>query len=301
MPGYRHSALTYTGLILTCLFAAAPPAAAASLDYVATYVWAMPQDPDFGGFSGIELSEDGSGFHALTDRAHLYWGSVDRDPSGRIRGMNVAGRAHLQDSKGNPLRAGRLGDSEGLAIAEDGRIWVSFEGLDRLAAYDDPDQPAKRIPEPPILREMRLNAGMEALAIQPDGTLLTMPERSGAQDRPFPLLRYRAGKWDQPFSLPRDGDWLPVGADMGPDGWLYLLERDFHGLMGFSSRVRRFRPGPDSMGEGEVLLTTRPLQYDNLEGISVWQDAQGLRITMISDDNFLFVQRTELVEYRLVE
>ena len=49
----------------------------------------------------------------------------------------------------------------------------------------------------------------------------------------------------------------------------------------------------------EILLTTRPLQYDNLEGISVWDDGQGIRLTMISDDNFLIVQRTELVEYRL--
>ena len=49
----------------------------------------------------------------------------------------------------------------------------------------------------------------------------------------------------------------------------------------------------------EILLTTRPLQYDNLEGIAVWADGQGIRITMVSDDNFLFVQRTELVEYRL--
>ncbi|MFV0303848.1 MAG: esterase-like activity of phytase family protein [Paracoccus sp. (in: a-proteobacteria)] len=302
MSGHRHSALKVPGILLTVLLAAASPAAAASLDYVATYVWSSPQeDPDFGGFSGIEISADGSGFHALTDRAHLYWGSIDRDASGRIRGLNIAGRSHLTDSKGNPLPEGRLGDSEGLAVAPDGTIWVSFEGLDRLARYDDPDRPAKRIRKPPPEARLRLNAGLEALAILPDGSLLTMPERSGAARRPFPVLRYRHGKWDQPFTIPRDGDWLPVGADIGPDGRLYLLERAFHGILGFSSRLRRFDLGPDSIGAGEVLLTTRPLQYDNLEGLSVWDDGQGIRLTMISDDNFLFVQRTELVEYRLRE
>ena len=41
-------------------------------------------------------------------------------------------------------------------------------------------------------------------------------------------------------------------------------------------------------------------QHDNLEGISVWQDASGaIRLTMIADDNFNFFQKTELVEYRL--
>jgi hypothetical protein len=292
MPGYRHSALGLLGSFLTVLLAAASPAASASLDYVATYVWSSPQaDPDFGGFSGLEISDDGLGFHALTDRSHLYWGSIERDASGRIRGLNIAGRSHLTDSKGNPLPEGRL----------DGTIWVSFEGLDRLARYASPDQPAKRIRKPPPEARLRSNAGLEALAILPDGTLLTMPERSGEATRPFPVLRYRRGTWDQPFTISRDGDWLPVGADIGPDGRLYLLERGFHGILGFTSRIRRFDLGPDSISAGEVLLTTRPLQYDNLEGLSVWSDGQGIRLTLVSDDNFLFVQRTELVEYRLRE
>lgn len=38
--------------------------------------------------------------------------------------------------------------------------------------------------------------------------------------------------------------------------------------------------------------------HDNLEGISVWQDPDGrIRLTMISDDNFMVFQRTEIVEY----
>ena len=90
-----------------------------------------------------------------------------------------------------------------------------------------------------------------------------------------------------------------MGADFGPDGWFYLLERDFRGILGFAARVRRMKLTENGPTDEEILLTTRPLQYDNLEGISVWQDGRGIRLTMISDDNFLFVQRTELVEYRL--
>lgn len=309
MSGYRHSTLGTFATVLISLLAAAMPAAGAGLDYVATYVWSDPQDADFGGFSGIEISDDGSRFQTITDRAHYYWGSIERDSSGRIRGMNIAGRAHLQDSKGNPLRAGYLGDSEGLAVGRDGRIWVTFEGLNRMARYEDPDRPALRVRKLPAVNGIRKNSGLEALAILPDDkTLLAIPERSGAETRPFPVLRYQGRTWDTPYTIPRDGGWLPVGADMGPDGWLYLLERDFHGMLGFSSRVRRFHLPDDvatrqtdgeSLGKGEVLLETSPLQYDNLEGISVWHDGQGIRLTMVSDDNFLFVQRTELVEYRL--
>ncbi|MDA1155104.1 MAG: esterase-like activity of phytase family protein, partial [Proteobacteria bacterium] len=54
-------------------------------------------------------------------------------------------------------------------------------------------------------------------------------------------------------------------------------------------------------GSEEVLLETRLRTHDNLEGISVWQDEQGLRMTLISDDNYRALQRTEIVEYRLTD
>lgn len=279
------------------LIAAGAPAPAASLDYVGTFVWSGDDD-SFGGFSGIEIGPDGHSFHALTDRAHLYWGSIDRDSQGVIRAMNIAGRAHLKDSKGIPLPPGYTGDSEGLAIGDDGAIWVSFEGLDRVARYDDPDARAIALKPPPKVPGMRVNSGLEALAIR-EGTIYAVPERSENVEQPFPILTFRDNRWGRAGDIRRDPRWLAVGADFGPDGWFYLLERDFRGILGFASRVRRMQLTDKGPVNEEILLTTRPLQYDNLEGLSVWHDGQGIRITMISDDNFLALQRTELVEYRL--
>jgi hypothetical protein len=124
-----------------------------------------------------------------------------------------------------------------------------------------------------------------------------MPERSGLAMRSFPVYRLLNGIWDQPFEITRSGPYPLSGADIGPEGRLYVLERDFIGV-GFRNRVRRF--ALDGTGE-EVVLETRVLTYDNLEGISVWQDVQGLRMTLISDDNFRSFQRTEIVEYRLTD
>ncbi|MFB9221598.1 esterase-like activity of phytase family protein [Paracoccus cavernae] len=276
----------------------AAEASAPKVDYIATYVWSESAD-DFGGYSGIEVSEDGLGFTALSDRATIRWGRIERDASGRIRAMESAGNARLRDSDGKPLKPGLLGDSEGLAVGADGKIYVSFEGLVRVVRYDTPDSPAKVLKGPPEFRKMQKNSALESLAILQDGTLLTMPERSGALERPFPVWRYRDGTWDQPFAVPRSGNWLPVGSDMGPDGRFYLLERDFKGLLGFLSRVRRFDLTPEGLVNEQILLQSRPLQYDNLEGISVWRDDFGIRLTMISDDNFNLFQRTELVEYRV--
>ena len=59
------------------------PRSAPQVDYVATYVWSMDDDT-FGGFSGIEISPDGSRFTVLSDRATLRWGHIERDTEGRI-------------------------------------------------------------------------------------------------------------------------------------------------------------------------------------------------------------------------
>jgi hypothetical protein len=113
------------------------------------------------------------------------------------------------------------------------------------------------------------------------------------------VYRFKAGKWDIPFSVPRRGRFLIAGADIGPDGRLYVLERDFWVLGGFSSRVRRFEIKGDTLENETEVMRSFAGKHDNLEGISVWRDATGLRMTLVSDDNFSRLQRTEIVEYRL--
>ncbi|PAU97758.1 esterase-like activity of phytase family protein [Paracoccus salipaludis] len=295
MPGPRRALIAAA---LAWGLSAPAHAAALIVDYLGTHVW-TGADEDFGGFSGIEMSADGRSYTALSDRATVRWGSIERDSQGRIRSLSTAGRARLQDSSGTKLKPGYLGDAEGLAIDAEGRMYVSFEGLDRIARFDDPDRPAERIPPAPAFKGLVRNAGLEALAVTPEGDILTMPEQWESSPPMTPVWRFRDGTWSTAFRLPRDGVWAPVGADVGPDGKLYVLERDFRGLRGFASRVRRYAMDGDSVGPPEHILTTSLLQFDNLEGIAVWADGQGIRITMISDDNFLFVQRTELVEYRV--
>jgi len=110
------------------------------------------------------------------------------------------------------------------------------------------------------------------------------------------------GKWSVPFFIPRIGPFVPVGADFGPDGKFYLLERHIGGIFGFRTRVRRFIVQGNHIGAGEQLLKTTAGTHDNLEGLAVWQDEGGdIRLTMVSDNNFNFLQRTEFVEYHVQE
>jgi hypothetical protein len=265
--------------------------------FLHAFPWSVA-DPLFGGLSALEVSADGSRFVALSDKGNVTRGSIQRDAEGRIAQISVAAFQHLADDDGAALPPGRT-DSEGLAISEDGHAFISFEGPARVKSYARLDAASETLPDSVAFLGMEDNAALEALAIAADGTLYTVPESMPEAD-PFPLFRFRKGQWDIPFPLARIGNFLPVGADIGPDGRLYLLERQFRGLAGFASRLRRFDLTAQGESKGTILLQTAPGVHDNLEGVAIWRDDAGrLTATMVSDNNFLDVLATEIVEYRL--
>lgn len=270
-------------------------------DYVGTFVWQQNDDPHFGGFSGFDLAEDGLHFVTVSDTAAIYSGTLSRDARGVVASVTATTPIIPTSRSGQPL-VDPMDDAEGLAIGPDGTIFLSYETEDRIVEYRDRGATWVREFAPRDFRRFNLNKGLEALAIDARGAVYAIPELEAATGSPIPVFRLQNETADIPFLLRREGDWLPVGADFGPDGRLYLLERDFWPLIGFMSRVRRITLDGDRVASDEVLLQTGAGVHDNLEGLAVWRDAKGvIRLTMISDDNFLPVQRTEIVDYRVTE
>lgn len=252
----------------------------------------------FGGFSGAEISSTGDKLTLINDRARLVSAALTRK-NGRLTGAAMGRPVRLRAPDNRLLRA-QSADTEGLAIGAGGKLYVSFEHNSRVAEVDPETGRAHPLPRHPDFARFEKNKGPEALAIHPDGTLYTLPERSASRRAAFPLYAYRNGIWRVTHKIPRRGAFLTVGADFDAEGRLYLLERAVSPL-GFRSRVRRFDLDPARPSE-ETLLTTHPSQYDNLEAITIWRDPQGqIRATLISDDNFLSLQQTEIVEFILHE
>jgi len=264
--------------------------------YLGSYTWSA-EDKWFGGFSALSLTADGSAMTILSDRATLATAKITRS-DGLITGVQATSARHLKSSKGKFLK-GRLVDSEGLAIAKDGTLYISFEGVARVVRHTTASSRAVVLPRIKAFRRLPLNKALESLAIDARGHLYTLPERALTEAGQIPVWRWNGSNWSMPFTLPPRGGFLPVSADFGPDGRLYLLERDF-GLFGFRSRLRRLDMSSNGPINEQTLIQTSMGTHDNLEGLSIWRDAQGqLRATMVSDDNFKSLQRTELVEYAL--
>ena len=255
---------------------------AAELELVARLPM-VSDHPHFGGASGIQVMGGGTYAFVLTDRGRVFEMMTARDKGDLVEPV---------------LKAGFFswfgGDSEGLAVRPDRYMYVSYEWPARV------DRPWKYcLPSHDAFGDMPGNRALEALALDASGRLYAIAEnpRAGAEVRA--IYRFDSGRWDVARQLASDRDYKPVGADIGPDGLLYVLERRL-GLWGFQSQIRRMEA--DTEAAAEVIWQSVAAEFDNLEGLSVWKDSEGAtRLTMVSDDNFQPFLRGELVEFLLKE
>ncbi|MGC1496286.1 MAG: esterase-like activity of phytase family protein [Sulfitobacter sp.] len=292
----RSRQLAFIQLLLTIWLAcctALPAQADPKARLVSNVSWSL-SNPWFGGFSGAEVSADGARITLITDKGSLIEGNIVRE-GGALVTIQVISQKALKYASGTPLK-GKRTDAEGLAIGQNGQAFVSFEHDHRVTRLDIKTGRTTKYTGAPEFAKFEPNSGLEALAVHPDGTLYALPEKAGGRKAPFPVYTLSNNQWRIAAHIPRRGPFLPVGADFDDAGVLYLLERAATPL-GFRSRIRRFDPNAAKWGE-VTLLTTGPGRFDNLEAISVWRDGAGQTIlTLISDDNFLPIQRTQIIEF----
>tara|TARA_R110002049_G_scaffold44333_5_gene130096 strand:+ start:156294 stop:157181 length:888 start_codon:yes stop_codon:yes gene_type:complete len=283
--------------LLLCLTSCAPVGAqegpALRLDSV--FVWHHAA-PWFGGLSGAEVSSDGTEITVVTDRGRVAQGQMIRK-DGKLAGIDISHSASLKSPDGRVLGLG-YSDAEGLAKGANGHLYASFEHDHRVVRLHPRTGLSTPLRAHPDFAKLQPNSGLEALAIHPDGSLFALPERSGGQNKPFPVYVFNGSTWVINAHIPRRGPFLPVGADFADNGDLYVLERAITPL-GFRSRIRRFTLDAPYLGE-VTLFTSRPGQFDNLESLSIWRDSNDqTRLSLISDDNFFAIQQTQVVELTL--
>lgn len=266
---------------------------------------------EFGGLSALRVAGDGDRFLSLSDKGRWLRGRfVYRD--GRLVGITNAEMAPILAADGRPITALGWYDTESLA-EDGGTLYVGLERVNRVLRFDygrfGLQARGQPVALPPEIAKLPNNRGLECLVVIPKpladaGTLVAISERgldAAGNIKGFLIGGQRPGT----FSVKRSDDFDITDCAIGPAGDLFLLERRFSWTSGVAMRVRLVPLAtvqPGATVDGKMLITAdMGYQIDNMEGLSVHRDKAGDTVlTMISDDNFSFVQRTILLQFTLL-
>jgi len=267
---------------------------------------------EFGGLSAIRVEPDGEHFVSLTDKGNWLTGRIVHT-RGRPSGIADAIMAPMLGPDGRTLASRGWYDTESLA-ERDGWLYVGIERVNRIVRFDFARQGvlarAEVVQVPLGISKLPNNKGLEALTFAPRngklaGALLAFSER-GLDPNGNLKAFLLGGAIPAEFSVKRRDEFDISDSVTLPSGDVLLLERRFSWLSGIAMRMRRIAIAdiaPGALVDGPVLLfADMGFQIDNMEGLSAHVDADGRTIlTMISDDNFSFLQRTVLLQFRLVD
>lgn len=268
------------------------------------------KDKDFGGLSGLLVSDDGNRFLSVSDKGNWITGKLlYRD--GELIGVREIEIAPMLGPGGQSIEGKKFGDAESLIGDLDGRVLVSFEGEPRIWAYDLSLKGFAARPTPlampPETRHVKNNGGLEGIAQLKDkaGTLLALTEDTYDDHGNMKGWLIRPGgsssvslKAIRPFKL--------TDLAVLPNGDVLTLERRFTPMGGPGFQIRRIDGAtiqPGATLDGAIVASAgRPWSVDNMEGLDIRQDRTGkLLIYIVSDDNFIPLQRTLLMMFELKE
>jgi hypothetical protein len=266
---------------------------------------------DFGALSGFRFLTPGTDFVGVADTGFWFFGSIRRDAEGRPAGIGNFRMTPFVDGDGVPIARKWEVDAEGLDV-KDGIASVGLERNHRIVQFKiDPENMQSPIGQLDFLvprSELRQNRGFETVTRahahgQHEGALVVVSEKSLDRDGNI-FAAIIEGPNKGIFTVKRSGDFDITDGAFLPDGDLLLLERSYRMADGVKMRMRRIYGETIATGQvadGPVLFTAdMSFQIDNMEGMDVWQRADGATmVSLVSDDNHSILQRNLYLEFVL--
>jgi hypothetical protein len=265
------------------------------------------EDKDFGGISGLIVSDDGTQFLAITDSSHWLTGEL-RYRDGRLAGVTGVEIAPLMAPDGTAL-SGKDGDAEGLTGSLDGDVYVSFERDHRIWRYPFGEgglgAKPSAVATPAELKRAPGNSGLEGIALLSDGRLLALSEAFHDDEGNIRGWLLRPGNDPAALTLKRRMPFDLTDVRQLSNGDVLTLERRFSRSGGVGFEMRRVpadKVAPGEVLDGDVVADVgMNFMIDNMEGLSVRKGADGETLVyVISDDNFNTpLQQTLLMMFEL--
>ncbi|MFO1070475.1 MAG: esterase-like activity of phytase family protein [Geminicoccaceae bacterium] len=252
------------------------------------------RDERFGGLSG--LLGDGDRLMAVSDRGTFWSARLDRADDGTLLGLRdwTVENVGVAYDDWPP-------DLEAVARLADGTIVASAETPSRgLTLFGTP--PAWLPGMRDELAEQPPNEGVEAMTTLADGTLMTFGEAEVEGGLHEVVLFGADGVRHLRYAT--ESGFAPTDADRVGSN-LLVLERRLSLLGGFEARIVLVDLAATPPEAGTTLRGRELARLgvgsisDNFEGLAAERARDGrLVIYVVSDDNFLPVQRTLLLQFR---
>lgn len=276
---------------------------------------ASPETPEFGGYSGIAVTDRGARFIAVSDQGSWLAGTLVRKGE-RLAGLADTRVGPLLSKKGKMLKKKRDADAEDIALWRNKKgayALISFERKHRIGRFPfargELGAPQSNLDLPEAVSEADSNKGLESVTVLTDddnrGTVLTFAEKllDDEGNHSGWLIR---DKSNAAVRLKRHSDFEVTGLATLPSGNVVVLERSFSLLGGIAMRLSEIDRGdiaPGALLDGrEILRADMRYDIDNMEGVAAYENDAGETIlTLVSDDNFNKngLQRTLLMQFKL--
>ena len=267
----------------------------------------------FAQLSGLAWDDDDEVLYAISDKGALFHLRPQFSGS-EITSLQLLRAVPLQGYRVREPVTGLWSDAEGLDIRDgrngrkgDAELVVSFEHHPRIVGYRPDGYALREYPLPPPLDKRKAyrngNRMLESVCIDPKLGILTVPESplEGEPEGTTRIFGVSGRVWRYTPALGRISAMECLG-----DGTVLLLEREFGNLIRRNAVMLRraqlaVEPSPSVPVAAETLATldlSDGLAIDNFEGLA---RHRGNRYFMVSDDNDLFVQRTLLMYFEIID
>lgn len=257
-------------------------------------------NPNFGGLSSLNMSTDRRTVIAISDRGQKFTIKLRYDKQGWLIGADdVKAMGALINPKGKTMK---YIDAEGQTKFRNGTL-VSLERKHALWFYPPHTKRAQVLTRPQSMEKLPANKGVEAITTLKDGRLLLIAEGGEKDDDTLPAWLGVPGKW-KALRYSFDGSFRPTDATVLPKGNVLILERNFF-LTNFSWRLMLINQNsiiPNTILKPRELTTFSFSEVsENMEGLATRVNTEGeILIYVISDNNFLSVQQTMLLQFKLL-
>lgn len=264
--------------------------------------------------SGLAWDDDDGILYAVSDKGFLFHLQPVFD-NGALTGLKLLKALHLRETGGNKPLKGTRADSEGLDILKgrngrngDAELIVSFERFPRIVRYRADGNAIEESPLPAPLNNARMyqdsNKMLESVCADSRLGILTVPEAPlrGERQGYTRIFNLDGRSWIYPIP---EGNRISALECLGNHRVL-VLENHFTGVLGRLEvflKLATLSPNA-SLAEPMPVETVAALdngkkhQIDNFEGLA---RHRGNRFFIVSDDNDLFIQRSLLMYFELLD